>query len=55
MPLWGAYKQDPKAFFVGTSLEGPTTWWKMEDFYIVDFLSDYSRPGQVKAEWKSTV
>ena len=26
VPLWGVYKPDPKAFFVWTSLEGPTTW-----------------------------
>ena len=50
-----SYNSDPKAFFLGTSLKGPSTWWKMEDFYIVDFHSDSSWPGQVKAEWKSTV
>ena len=46
--------QIQKNFFPKTSLEGQTTWSKMEDFYNVDFHSAYSRPGQVKAEWKST-
>ena len=54
-PLQGEYKADPKEFFSKTSLEGQTTWSKMEDFYNVDFHSAYSRPGQVKAEWKSTL
>ena len=51
----GVYiNQIQKNFFPKTSLEGQTTWSKMEDFYNVDFHSAYSRPGQVKAEWKST-
>ena len=51
----GVYiNQIQKNFFPKTSLEGQTTWSKMEDFYNVDFHSAYSRLGQVKAEWKST-
>ena len=45
-PLRGVYKPDAKAFFCKTSLEGQTTWSKMEDFYNVDFHSAW--PGEVK-------